>query len=227
LSPNSRLPKTIVLQHAADYPVLSTAISGLLIEIVAGKILAPSSPNRSTAWLHLILDELHVLKHLKRLPELLSVGREKGVRCIAATQDWEQIEKIYGPEDSKTLEARFRIKIVCQLGICETRNRVVEHFGGQRTTLEWDYAGENKPKTRRESQVPVIEHHQLSDELGVFEKGRKLNVRVAIFGLGSPGILNIPFTSWAARRPAHVPLPPTSTQTKARPRSNSRSSKTK
>ncbi|MBC52736.1 MAG: hypothetical protein CMQ34_02765 [Gammaproteobacteria bacterium] len=227
LSPSSCLPKTIVLQHAADYPILSTAVSGLLLEIVAGKILAPSSPNRQTAWLHLILDELHVLKHLERLPELLSVGREKGVRCIIATQDWEQIEKIYGPEDSKILDARFRIKVVCQLGICETRNRVVKDFGGQRTTVEWDFAGENKPKTRRESQVSVIEHHQLSDELGVIKKGRKLNVRVAIFGLGSPGILNIPFTSWPARRPAHVPLPPRSSQTKTRTRPSSSSFKTK
>lgn len=214
LSPNSRLPKTIVLQHAADYPILSTAISGLLIEIVAGKVLAPSSPNRSTSWLNLILDELHVLKHLERLPELLSVGREKGVRCIIATQDWEQIEKIYGPEDSKILDARFRIKIVCQLGICETRNRVVKDFGGQRTIVEWDYAGENKPKIRRESQVPVIEHHQLSDELRVFKKGKKLNVRVAIFGLGSPGILNIPFTAWPPQRPAHVSFSQSSTKTK-------------
>lgn len=206
MSPSSTLPKTIVLQHAADYPILSTALSGLLIEIVAGKILAPSSPNRSTPWLHLVLDELPVLRRLERLPELLNVGREKGVRCIAATQDWEQIEKIYGSEDAKTLEARLRIKIVCQLGISATRHHVVEHFGGERTIVEWDYAGENKPKTRRESRVPVIEHHQLSDELGVIQTGNQTNVRVVIFGLGSPGIVNIPFTAWPSQRDAHVPL---------------------
>ena len=214
LLPNSTLPKTIVLQHAADYPILSTALSGLLIEIVAGEILSASSPNRSTPWLYLILDELPLLKRLDRLPELLNVGREKGVRCITATQDWEQIEKYYGPEDSKTLEARFKIKIVCQLGICETRDRVVEHFGGQRTIEEWDYAGDNKPKIRRESRVPVIEHHQLSDELGVIKSGNKLNIRVAIFGIGPPGIVNIPFTEWPVRRPAHVPLQQISAKSK-------------
>lgn len=224
ISPGSKLPKTIVLQHAADYPILSTAVNGLLIEIVAGKILAPSSPNRSTPWLYLILDELPVLKRLNRLPELLNVGREKGVRCIAATQDWEQIEKYYGPEDSKTLEARLKIKIVCQLGICATRDRVAELFAGQRTVLNWDYVGENKPKVRRETRVPVIEHHQLSDELGVIKTRGQLNIRVAIFGLGTPGILNIPFTAWPERRPAHIPLQPRSAKSAKRtPKNQSRS----
>lgn len=223
ISPGSKLPKTIILQHAADYPILSTAVNGLLVEIVAGKILAPSSPNTSTPWLYLILDELPVLKRLNRLPELLNVGREKGVRCIAATQDWEQIEKYYGPEDSKTLEARLKIKIVCQLGICETRDRVVERFGGQRTVLNWDYAGENQPKVRRETRVPVIEHHQLSDELGVIKTRGQLNIRVAIFGLGAPGILNIPFTAWPQRRPAHIPLRNVSkTSIKRTPKNQSR-----
>lgn len=206
LSPKSKLPKTIILQHAADYPILSTAISALLIEIVAGKILSPSMPNRSSPWLYLILDELPVLKRLDRLPTLLNVGREKGVRCIAATQDWEQIIKLYGKEDAATLEARFKIKVVCQLGISETRDRVVERFGGKRTIVEWDYAGEGKPRTRRESEIPVIQPHQLSDDLGVHRNGKRLDVRVAIFGLGPVAMVNIPFTAWPQRRRAHVPL---------------------
>lgn len=206
LSPTSKLPKTIVLQHAADYPILSTAISALLIEIVAAKILAPSTPNCLSPWLYLILDELPVLKRLDRLPTLLNVGREKGVRCIAATQDWEQILKLYGPEDAATLEARFKIKVVCQLGISETRDRVVERFGGKRTILEWDYAGEGKPRARRESEIPVIDAHQLSYDLGVHRAGKEIDIRAAIFGLGPVAIVNIPFTAWPLRRPPHAPL---------------------
>ncbi len=206
LSPKSRLPKTIVLQHAADYPMLSSAISGLFIEIVAGKILAPSTPNRNEPWLYLILDELPVLQHLKRLPTLLNVGREKGVRCICATQDWEQIVKIYGTEDAATLEARFKIKVVCALGISETRDRVVERFGGKRTIVEWDHAGEGKPPIRRESEIHVIEPHQISDELGVYGTGHSLSVRAAIFGLGAVAVVNFPFTAWPALRPAHIPI---------------------
>lgn len=206
LSPTSKLPKTIVLQHAADYPILSTAISSLLIEIVAGRILAASTPNRHSPWLYLILDELPLLKRLDRLTTLLNVGREKGVRCISATQDWEQIINLYGVHDAATLEARFKIKVICQLGISETRDRVIKNFGGKRTILQWDYAGEGKPKTRRESEVPVIQASQLSDDLGVLRKSKGLEVRVAIFGLGPVAVVNIPFTFWQERRLAHIPL---------------------
>lgn len=206
LSTESKLPKTIILQHAADYPMLSSAISGLLVEIVASKILALGMQIRSEPWLYLILDELPVLKRLEKLPTLLNVGREKGVRCIGATQDWEQIIKLYGPEDAATLEARFKIKVVCALGISETRDRVVQRFGGIRTILEWDYAGEGKPKVRRESQIPVIQPNQLSDDLGVHRKGKSLVVRVAIFGLGAVAVVNIPFTAWPRIRRAHVPI---------------------
>lgn len=206
LSTESKLPKTIILQHAADYPMLSSAISGLLIEIVASKILALGTQIRSEPWLYLILDELPVLKRLEKLPTLLNVGREKGVRCIAATQDWEQIIKLYGREDAATLEGRFKIKVVCALGISETRDRVVERFGGIRTILEWDYSGEGKPKVRRESKIPVIQPNQLSDDLGVHRKGKFLVVRVAIFGLGAVAVVNIPFTAWPRIRRAHVPV---------------------
>lgn len=206
LSTESKLPKTIILQHAADYPMLSSAISGLLVEIVASKILALGMQIRSEPWLYLILDELPVLKRLEKLPTLLNVGREKGVRCVGATQDWEQIIKLYGPEDAATLEARFKIKVVCALGISETRDRVVERFGGIRTILEWDYSGEGKPKVRRESQIPVIQPNQLSDDLGVHRKGKSLVVRVAIFGLGAVAVVNIPFTAWLRIRRAHVPI---------------------
>lgn len=206
LSVDSCLPRNLVLQNSSEHPNLSTAINGLLIEIVAGKILSSTMPKRTSPWLYLILDELPVLKKLHRLPELLNVGREKGVRCIAAAQDWDQVIKNYGDEDAKTLEARFKIKVVCQLGISETRDRVVEKYAGSRTIVEWDPAIQGHPPTRRESNIPVIEAHQLSDELGVRKINGQLQVRTAIFGLGVPVIVNVPFTSWAERRPSHVPV---------------------
>jgi hypothetical protein len=206
LSVDSNLPGKLVLQNSSEHPNLSTAINGLLVEFIAGKILSAKMPKRSSPWLYMILDELPVLKKLHRLPELLNVGREKGVRCIAAAQDWEQVIKNYGDEDAKTLEARFRIKVVCRLGISETRDRVVEKYAGSRTVVTWDPAQKDHPPTRRESKISVIEAHQLSDDLGVRKINGRLQVRTAIFGLGVPAIVNIPFTSWIERRPSHVPV---------------------
>ena len=47
LSERSTLPRTIILQHNAEYPLLSTAISSLLVDIVCGRLLSPSAPKRA------------------------------------------------------------------------------------------------------------------------------------------------------------------------------------
>lgn len=205
LSSGSKLPSVIILQHAADYPKLSSTISGLFVEVLAGKILAASMSNRSDPWLYFLLDEMSTLGRLDRLPNMLSVGREKGVRCIAVNQDWEQVIKLYGKEDAATLEARFTIKVVCKLGISDTRDRVIDKFAGQREIEEWDGTVINGKKIYRIRTVPVLRPKQISEELGIIGKSNNLRVRLLIFGLGDIAMVDIPFTAWQKRRPPHVP----------------------
>lgn len=205
LSDQSSLPRTIILQHNAEYPLLSTAISALLVDVVCGKLLSPSTPKRDRPLLHLILDELPVLGRLEQFPKLLNVGREKGAAAIVATQDWEQIQKLYQQHDAATLEARFKVKVVCRLGISETRDRVVSKYAGRRTIETWVVATKDKSeKTRQESEINVIEPNYLDDELGVRVVDGFLVVRVVVFGLGNPAIVEIPFTQWRKRREAYL-----------------------
>lgn len=204
LSEQSRLPRTIILQHNAEYPLLSTAISGLLVDVVCGKLLSPSTPKRDCPWLHLILDELPVLGRLEQFPKLLNVGREKGVAAIVATQDWEQILKLYQRYDAATLEARFKIKVVCRLGTSETRERVVSKYAGRRTIETWVATSRDKPeKIRHENEIDVIEPNYLDDELGVRIVDGFLVVRTLVFGLGNPAVVETPFTQWRKRREAY------------------------
>jgi hypothetical protein len=204
LSDQSSLPRTIILQHNAEYPLLSTAISALLVDVVCGKLLSPSAPKRDHPWLHLILDELPVLGRLEQFPKLLNVGREKGAAAIVATQDWEQILKLYRQHDAATLEARFKIKVVCRLGISETRDRVVSKYAGRRTIETWVVFKKDKfEKTRHESEIDVIEPNYLDDELGVRVVNSFVVVRVLVFGLGNPAVVEIPFTQWRKRREAY------------------------
>jgi Type IV secretion-system coupling protein DNA-binding domain len=206
LSETSPLPRTIILQHNAEYPLLSTAIGGLLVDIVCGKLLSPSTPKRDHPWLHLILDELPVLGRLEQFPKLLNVGREKGAAAIVATQDWEQIVKLYQQHDAATLEARFKIKVVCALGISETRERVVGKYAGRRIIETWVKASRDKPeKVRHETEIDVIEPDYLTNDLGVRKRSGLLFIRVAVFGLGNPVIVEIPFTRWPERRKAYHP----------------------
>ncbi|MCA3581739.1 MAG: type IV secretion system DNA-binding domain-containing protein [Burkholderia sp.] len=205
LSEPSELPRTIILQHNAEYPLLSTAISGLLVDIVCGKLLSPSAPKRDRPWLHLILDELPVLGRLEQFPKLLNVGREKGAAAIVATQDWDQILKLYQQHDAATLEARFKIKVVCRLGISETRERVVGKYAGRRAIETWVVARKGKPeKVRHEREIDVIEPNYLDDELGVRTVDGFLVVRALVFGLGNPVIVEMPFTQWCSRREAYT-----------------------
>jgi hypothetical protein len=154
--------------------------------------------------LHLILDELPVLGRLEQFPKLLNVGREKGAAAIVATQDWEQILKLYQQHDAATLEARFKIKVVCRLGISETRDRVVSKYAGRRTIETWVVVKKDKfEKTRHESEIDVIEPNYLDDELGVRVVDSFLVVRVLVFGLGNPAVVEIPFTQWRKRREAY------------------------
>jgi type IV secretory pathway TraG/TraD family ATPase VirD4 len=201
LSDQCSLPRTIILQHNAEYPLLSTAISALLVDVVCGKLLSPSAPKRDHPWLHLILDEFPVLGRLQQFPKLLNVGREKGAAAIVATQDWEQILKLYQQHDAATLEARFKIKVVCRLGISETRDRVVSKYAGRRTIETWVVVKKDKfEKTRHESEIDVIEPNYLDDELGVRLVDSLVVVRVLVFGLGNPTVVEIPFTQWRKRR---------------------------
>lgn len=205
LSEQSGLPRTIILQHNAEYPLLSTAIGGLLVDIVCGKLLSPSAPKRDRPWLHLILDELPVLGRLDQFPKLLNVGREKGAAAIVATQDWEQILRLYQQHDAATLEARFKIKVVCRLGISETRERVVGKYAGRRTIETWVVARKGKPeKVRHEREIDVIEPNYLDDELGVRTVDGFVVVRAVVFGLGNPVIIEMPFTQWCKRREAYT-----------------------
>lgn len=205
LSEQSGLPRTIIVQHNAEYPLLSTAISGLLVDVVCGKLLSPSAPKRDRPWLHLILDELPVLGRLEQFTKLLNVGREKGVAAIVATQDWEQVLKLYQQHDAATLEARFKIKVVCRLGISETRERVVNKYAGRRTIETWVIARKGKPeKVRHEREIDVIEPNFLDDELGVRTVDGFVVARAVVFGLGNPVIIEIPFTQWHKRREAYT-----------------------
>lgn len=152
----------------------------------------------------MILDELPILGRLDQFPKLLNVGWEKGAAAIVATQDWEQILKLYQRHDAATLEARFKIKVVCRLAISETRDRVVRKYAGRRTIETWVVARKDKrEKMRHEREIHVIEPNYLDDELGVRIVDGFLVVRALVFGLGNPAVVEIPFTQSRKRREAH------------------------
>lgn len=207
LREGNSLPPTIVVQKSAEYPELSALVGGLLVERLAALVLAPGRPRNPPRKIALMLDELAELGELRRLPNLLSVGREVGVMTIAAIQDLGQLVETYGETTARTLEARFGIKVIGRLSAGDTAERISKILIGDRV-VEWDESkpsganGEKLQEKRRETQ-PVFPPERMETELGVRKARGAVLIRCLVLGLGDPALLDVPFTAWPDRRPAH------------------------
>lgn len=62
--------------------------------------------------------------------------------------------------------------------------------------------GTEAPQKRRESN-PVFPPERMETELGVRRFRGKALIRCLVLGLGNPALLDVPFTAWPERRPAH------------------------
>lgn len=209
LSERGSLPKTIIIQKSAEYPELSSLVGGLLVERLAALVLAPGRPRNPSRKVALVLDELAELGELRRLPNLLSVGREVGVMTIAAIQDLGQLVETYGETTARTLEARCGIKVIGRLTAGDTAERISKVLIGDRLIqfVEAAQAGANNnapPETRRETH-PVFPPERMETELGVRTVRGTALIRCLILGLGDPALLDLPFTAWPDRRHAHKP----------------------
>lgn len=202
-------PATIVIQKSAEYPELSALVGGLLVERLAGLVLAPARKRNPAQKIALVLDELAELGRLDRLPNILSVGREVGVVTIAAVQDLGQLSAIYGETVARTLEARFGIKMIGRLTAGDTAERVSRVLIGDRLVEFFDPRpgganGTEAPQRRRETH-PVFPPERMETDLGVRRFRGKALIRCLVLGLGDPALLDVPFTAWPERRPAHRP----------------------
>ncbi|MET3889336.1 putative small integral membrane protein [Bosea sp. OAE506] len=202
LDGDRHLPRVLVLQKSSEFPELTEQLNAFLIDRLVGLSLRPGRERNPTTKLALCLDELPECGRLRRLPNLLNVGREFGVVTIAAVQDIAHLIELYGENLSQVLLARFRIKLVHQLDSGDTADRVTGWL--KERTIEFD-GPERRDKVRETA--PVLDEDRLGTELGVrMEKGQPI-VRAMILGLGNPAILDIPATGWPDRRPGHEPAP--------------------
>ncbi|PZR87926.1 MAG: hypothetical protein DI537_24845 [Stutzerimonas stutzeri] len=206
---DGKLPRVLVLQKSSEYPELTQQLGAFLIDRLVGLALRPGRARNPATKLALCLDELPECGRLRRLPNLLNVGREFGVVTIAAVQDIAHLVELYGENLSRVLLARFRIKLVHQLDPGDT----AEHVGRWLKERTIEYPGPEKydpvakrniRETVRET-ASVLAEDRLETELGVrMQKGQPI-VRAMILGLGNPAILDIPATGWPDRRPGHEP----------------------
>ncbi|MGY2939573.1 hypothetical protein ACVWZ6_009175 [Bradyrhizobium sp. GM6.1] len=204
-------PRVIVLQKSSEYPELSGAIGGFLIDRLIALALRPGRPRNPTRKLVFCLDELPECGNgrLSGLPRLLNTGREFGILTFVGIQDISHLVEIWGENLANVLLARFRIKLVHQLGAGDSAERISTLLGERRI----EYLGPpiRDQVTRRwvretvRETAPVCPADRLESDLGVTKRGRRKTARMLVMGLGNPTIVNVPLTVWRDRRPGHVP----------------------
>ncbi|NMG40854.1 type IV secretion system DNA-binding domain-containing protein [Chelativorans sp. ZYF759] len=206
LDAGTKLPPVLIIQKSAEYPALSSLAGALLVERLAGTVLAPGRSLDPTRRLALVLDEFAELGRLQKLPNLLSVGREFGVVAVAAVQDLGQLVATYGETTARALEARFGIKVVLKLAAGDTAERVSKVLIGERLVeyVEERPAGAPPgwiPQIKRETH-PVVPPERLDADLGVRPFRKAALIRCLVAGLGDPAMIDVPVTGWPRRRDA-------------------------
>lgn len=204
-------PRVIVLQKSSEYPELSGAIGGFLIDRLIALALRPGRPRNPTRKLVFCLDELPECGNgrLSGLPRLLNTGREFGIMTLVGIQDISHLVEIWGENLANVLLARFRIKLIHQLGAGDSADRISALLGERRVEYlgpphRDQVSGRWVRETVRET-APVCPADRLESDLGIIKRGHRKMARMLVMGLGNPAIVDMPLTVWRDRRSGHLP----------------------
>lgn len=178
-----------------------------MVDTIAAHVNDESYENSQTRRIFLCLDELASLGRLRRFPDLLDIGRNKGVGVLAAAlHEIEQLQERYGDRQAVSMLRRFRTKIVCQQNLDGATVRFSEDTIGKRTvavekdtnttTIGREGTTRSKTTTTEEMEVPIIRAERLAYELGVAD----MKVKAILVGAGNPAMLDWPVTIWLPRR---------------------------
>jgi hypothetical protein len=207
LDESPRQPRILVLQRAPRYPALSAAWIGAAIECLAATAASPELPDSRERRIWLMLDEFPQLGKLSAFRQMLEVGRSKGIACVLAMQDIQQLIALYGDAEAKTILTLLGQKIIGRMPAGPSATMISDELIGKRD-VAWKEASisSGAGKTTRSWQtqratIPTVPVEQLERRLGVDRKG----VRALLLGLGDIHELCWPLQFWPQRRPAAKP----------------------
>ncbi|MDE2238746.1 MAG: type IV secretion system DNA-binding domain-containing protein [Rhodospirillales bacterium] len=206
-------PRILVLQRAPRYPALSAAWIGAAIECLAATAASPELPDSRQRRIWLMLDEFPQLGKLSAFRQMLEVGRSKGIACVLAMQDIQQLIALYGDAEAKTILTLLGQKIIGRMPAGPSATMISEELIGKRD-VAWKEASisSSNGKTTRSWQtqratLPTVPVEQLERRLRVDRMG----VRALLLGLGDVYELRWPLQFWPQRRPAAKPCEAAST----------------
>jgi Type IV secretion-system coupling protein DNA-binding domain len=199
LSKTNSKPKVVIVQTSPNFEEMSTTVCGGILRQVCKAVSDASVAINADRRVSLVLDEMFSLGRVEGLGKALSVGREKGLVCIAAVQSMEQLN-IYGNE-AALLSDLFQIKIYSRLTAGAGADLAEKTIGSR--DIIWSAPNKHPEKddkrlfVMREARMPVVTATQFTRDFGVFEDDRGENyVRAIVHYAGAAHQLDWPLTVW-------------------------------
>lgn len=201
-----RFPRQIILQGNGSYPEITRGYVEGIFSVIGGLVNSveiDDNPDRK-AWI--VLDELPQCGKIPILP-IFSVGRSRGIRCVAACQDLSQLEEIHGREATRSLVSMTGSIIIGQMSQGDTAEALAKALGSrevERRNESQSYGrdGSQSVSYARED-LALYKPSELGSRLGLHP--RRQGVIMALALEGNAYELFWPFAQFPEKRKAHIP----------------------
>ena len=153
--------QSLIIPNNPKYSSISAPLCSAVLSIVVREVLSLPD-NKQKFWF--VLDELADLPKTDALEKWLALGRSKGARTIAGTQNISQLQAIYGDAHTETITSLFSNIIALKIGNSSTTARkVADNFGKRivkRPVINFDKYF-NKSTSYQQSEEYIVRPEQL------------------------------------------------------------------
>ena len=201
-----RSPRQIILQGNGSYPEISRGYVEGIFSVLGGLVNSVEMDDDPKRKVWIVLDELPQCGKIPILP-LFSVGRSRGVRCVAACQDLSQLEEVHGRESVRSLVSMTGSILVGQMSQGDTAESLAKALGSREVerrneSHSFGRDGSQSVSFARED-LALYKPSELGSRLGLDPKRNGVVLALALEGNAYE--LFWPFHKSPGRRRAHIP----------------------
>ncbi|MYN11242.1 type IV secretion system DNA-binding domain-containing protein [Pseudoduganella aquatica] len=198
--------RQIILQGNGSYPEITKGYVEGIFSVIGGLVNSVEMDDDPERKVWIVLDELPQCGKIPILP-LFSVGRSRGIRCVAACQDLSQLEEIHGKDAVRSLVSMTGSILIGQMSQGDTAEALAKALGSREVerrneSRSYGRDGSQSVSYARED-LALYKPSELGSRLGLDSK--RAGVIMALALEGNAYELFWPFFKSQDKRNAHVP----------------------
>ncbi|MBU2732612.1 type IV secretion system DNA-binding domain-containing protein [Acidithiobacillus ferridurans] len=174
--------RTIVMQGNQKFKEMQNSIVNGMLSMAGAHINSPAMNDSTERRIWLFLDEAPQLKKADWIPDIVAVGRSKGVRVVLGIQDIAQLREIYGRDQAESWTSMIGTYIFTKIGGNDTARWISETIGVREverfersTSTSSAFGGGNgnqqSTHSYRRAEDRVVKPDELTTLLGPTKKG--------------------------------------------------------